>query len=301
MWIRTQSDDAFLKLWILDAPYVAHIQSKVYQSPKVLYLRVMVVEAGSSNHVSSLLNHFQEILEHDRKSSLKIAYSLFQIDPITLLTANANNISYPDVEHHILPRSSSSKSPSPALASTTFANSSLLTTRPAPPTPSFIADVAYAGLVSSNQLREANSIFDPSVLDVGQNLVIPLPCTCFNSSDNSLPAIYLSYVVRLVDTLVAIAARYFTMNVNAMGSTAINDEDILTVQIPDCIWGTLKDIRKHAIVNCELSFPLQYLQRRECGTTPERVPQMQLAAPPFSLLLILSRQQQWQHTLTPLP
>ncbi|XP_028193121.1 lysM domain-containing GPI-anchored protein 1-like [Glycine soja] len=160
------------------------------------------------------------------------AYSLFQIDPITLLTANANNISYPDVEHHILPRSSSSKSPSPALASTTFANSSLLTTRPAPPTPSFIADVAYAGLVSSNQLREANSIFDPSVLDVGQNLVIPLPCTCFNSSDNSLPAIYLSYVVRLVDTLVAIAARYFTMNVNAMGSTAINDEDILTVQIP---------------------------------------------------------------------
>ena len=35
-------------------------------------------------------------------------------------------------------------------------------------------------------------------------------------------------------------------------------------------------------------------------TTPERVPQMQLAAPPFSLLLILSRQQQWRHTLTPL-
>ncbi|KAG4985758.1 hypothetical protein JHK86_033449 [Glycine max] len=165
MWIRTQSDDAFLKLWILDAPYVAHIQSKVYQSPKVLYLRVMV-------------------------------------------------------------------SPSPALASTASANSSLLTTRPAPPTPSFITDVAYAGLVSSDQLREANSIFDPSVLDVGQNLVIPLPCTCFNSSDNSLPAIYLSYVVRLVDTLAAIAARYFTMNVNAMGSTAINDEDILTVQIP---------------------------------------------------------------------
>ncbi|KAG5139938.1 hypothetical protein JHK84_033706 [Glycine max] len=205
-------------------------------------LEILVWESPMENFLDDVFFDLFDVLIRDPSNSLITrdsknfnflkAYSLFQIDPITLLTANANNISYPDVEHHILPRSSSSKSPSPALASTTFANSSLLTTRPAPPTPSFIADVAYAGLVSSNQLREANSIFDPSVLDVGQNLVIPLPCTCFNSSDNSLPAIYLSYVVRLVDTLVAIAARYFTMNVNAMGSTAINDDDILTVPIP---------------------------------------------------------------------
>ncbi|KAH1220904.1 LysM domain-containing GPI-anchored protein 1 [Glycine max] len=233
MWIRTQSDDAFSKLWILDAPYVAHIQSKVYQSPKVLYLRVMVVEAGSSNHVSSLLNHFQEILEHDRKSSLKIEPTHSSKSTPSRFSPRTPTTSLtPTWSTTFSPRSSSSKSPSPALASTAFANSSLLTTRPAPPTPSFITDVAYAGLVSSDQLREANSIFDPSVLDVGQNLVIPLPCTCFNSSDNSLPAIYLSYVVRLVDTLAAIAARYFTMNVNAMGSTAINDDDILTVPIP---------------------------------------------------------------------
>ncbi|KAG4967652.1 hypothetical protein JHK87_033303 [Glycine soja] len=194
MWIRTQSDDAFSKLWILDAPYVAHIQSKVYQSPKPTH------------------------------SSKSTPSRFSPRTPTTSLT--------PTWSTTFSPRSSSSKSPSPALASTAFANSSLLTTRPAPPTPSFITDVAYAGLVSSDQLREANSIFDPSVLDVGQNLVIPLPCTCFNSSDNSLPAIYLSYVVRLVDTLAAIAARYFTMNVNAMGSTAINDDDILTVPIP---------------------------------------------------------------------
>ncbi|KAL5131989.1 LysM domain-containing GPI-anchored protein 1 [Glycine soja] len=132
------------------------------------------------------------------------------------------------------PRRSSSKSPSPASASTTFANLSLLITRPAPPTPSSIADAVYVGLVSSNQLCEANSIFNP---DVSQNLVVPLPCTCFNGSNNSFPAIYLSYVVRPVDTLAVVAARYFTtltylMNVNAMGSTAINDDDILVVPIP---------------------------------------------------------------------
>ncbi|KAG5148104.1 hypothetical protein AAZX31_06G107600 [Glycine max] len=166
--------------------------------------------------------------------------SLFQIDPIALLTANAIDISYPDVEHHILPSKLFLKVPI-SCSCVDGIRKSVAThykTRPSD-TLSSIADAVYAGLVSSDQLREANSISDPSVLDVGQNLVVPLPCTCFNGSDNSLPAIYLSYVVRPVDTLAAVAARYFTtltdlMNVNAMGSTAINDGDILAVPIPAC-------------------------------------------------------------------
>lgn len=91
--------------------------------------------------------------------------------------------------------------------------------------------------MSADQLREANSISDPSVLDVGQTLVVPLPCTCFNGTDNSLPATYLSYVVQADDTLTGIAARYSTtitdlMNVNAMGSPAIKAGDILAVPLP---------------------------------------------------------------------
>ncbi|WVZ18733.1 hypothetical protein V8G54_006055 [Vigna mungo] len=164
--------------------------------------------------------------------------SLFQIDPIALLTANAIDISYPDVEHHILPSKLFLKIPI-SCSCVDGIRKSVATnykTRPSD-TLSSIADSVYGGLVSSDQLSEANSIPDPSVLDVGQNLVVPLPCTCFNGSDNSLPAIYLSYVVRPVDSLAAIAARYFTtltdlMNVNAMGSTAINDGDILAVPIP---------------------------------------------------------------------
>lgn len=93
--------------------------------------------------------------------------------------------------------------------------------------------------MSADQIREANSIQDPSVLDVGQNLVVPLPCTCFNGTDNSLPAIYLSYVVKDVDTVAGIAARYFTtitdlMNVNAMGSPVISPGDILAVPLSAC-------------------------------------------------------------------
>ena len=164
--------------------------------------------------------------------------SLFQIDPIALLTANAIDISYPDVEHHILPSKLFLKVPISCTCADGIRKSvsTHYRTRPSD-TLSSIADSVYGGLVSADQLAEANSISDPSVLDVGQSLMVPLPCTCFNGTDNSLPAIYMSYVVQPVDTLAAIAARYFTtltdlMNVNAMGSTAITDGDILSIPIP---------------------------------------------------------------------
>lgn len=91
--------------------------------------------------------------------------------------------------------------------------------------------------MSADQIKDANSISDPAVIDVGQNLVIPLPCTCFNSTDNFLPAVYLSYVVQADDTVPAIAARYFTtvtdiMNVNAMGSPSVRAGDILAIPLP---------------------------------------------------------------------
>ncbi|KAF7829841.1 lysM domain-containing GPI-anchored protein 1-like [Senna tora] len=166
--------------------------------------------------------------------------SLFQIDPIALLTANAVDISYPDVEHHILPSHLFLKIPinCSCVDGIRKSVSTHYRTRPSDSLSS-IADSVYGGLVSADQLREANSIDDPSVLDVGQDLVVPLPCTCFNGTDNSLPAIYLSYVVQPIDSLAAIAARYSTtltdlMDVNAMGTTAINDGDILAIPIPAC-------------------------------------------------------------------
>ncbi|CAI8584200.1 unnamed protein product [Vicia faba] len=166
--------------------------------------------------------------------------SLFQIDPISLLTANAIDISYPDVEHHILPSKLFLKIPISCSCVDGIRKSVSTNYKIRPSdTLSTIADSVYGGLVSSDQLKEANSITDPSVLDVGQNLVVPLPCTCFNGSDNALPAIYLSYVVQPLDSLSYIAARYFTtltdlMNVNAMGTTSISDGDILAIPIPAC-------------------------------------------------------------------
>ncbi|MCL7027361.1 hypothetical protein MKW94_014248 [Papaver nudicaule] len=166
--------------------------------------------------------------------------SLFQVDPISLLTANAIDISYPDVENHILPAKLFLKIPitCSCVDGIRKSVSTRYKTRPAD-TLSLIADSVYSGLVSADQIREANSVSDPSVLDVGQILTVPLPCTCFNSSDNNLPAVYLSYVVRPMDTLAGIAAGYSTtltdlMNVNAMGVPSIGAGDIIAVPIPAC-------------------------------------------------------------------
>lgn len=100
-----------------------------------------------------------------------------------------------------------------------------------------ISETVYGGLTSADQIKDANAISDQSGLDVGQTLVIPLHCTCFNSTDNSLPAIYLSYVVKDGDTLQSITAEYATtitdiMNVNSLGSPSVLPGDIISIPLP---------------------------------------------------------------------
>ncbi|KAG6650250.1 lysM domain-containing GPI-anchored protein 1-like [Carya illinoinensis] len=203
---------------------------------------VGLVSSKSTIEPCSNFDSCNALLGYTLYTDLKVSEvaSLFQVDPIAILTANAIDISYPDVENHILPSQLFLKIPI-ACSCVDGIRKSVSTkykTRPSD-TLSSIADSIYSGLVSADQIGEANSVTDPSVLDVGQTLVVPLPCTCFNGTDNALPAIYLSYVVRPVDTLAGIAARYSTtltdlMNVNAMGSTAIKAGDILAVPLPAC-------------------------------------------------------------------
>ncbi|OVA06152.1 Peptidoglycan-binding lysin domain [Macleaya cordata] len=203
---------------------------------------VLLVNSKSTIEPCSNSDSCNAMVGYTLYTDLKVSQvaSLFQIDPISLLTANAIDISYPDVENHILPSKLFLKIPITCSCVDGIRKSvtTRYKTRPSD-TLALIADNVYSGLVSADQIREANSVSDPSVLDVGQILTVPLPCTCFNSSDNNLPAVYLSYVVRPMDTLAGIAAGYSTtitdlMNVNAMGSQAIKAGDILAVPIPAC-------------------------------------------------------------------
>ncbi|PIN07523.1 hypothetical protein CDL12_19906 [Handroanthus impetiginosus] len=169
--------------------------------------------------------------------------SLFSVDPISLLLTNAIDISYSDVENHILPSQLFLKIPIPCSCVDGIRKSSSVSykTRPSD-TLSSISSAVYGALVSADQIKEANpkaELSDPSVIAVGTQLNIPLPCTCFNNTDNNLPAVYMSYVVRDVDTLAGIAARYVTtvsdlMTVNALGSAEIKDGDILAIPLSAC-------------------------------------------------------------------
>lgn len=201
---------------------------------------VAVVTSKSTIEPCSNNDSCNALLGYTLYTDLKVSEvaSLFQIDPIAFLTANSIDISYPDIENYILPSQLFVKVPIVCSCADGIRKSvsTHYKTRPSD-TLSSIADSIYSGLVSADQLQEANSIQDPSVLDVGQSLVVPLPCTCFNGTDNSLPAIYLSYVVKEIDTLVGIASRYSTtitdlMNVNAMGNPAIKAGDIIAVPLP---------------------------------------------------------------------
>lgn len=205
--------------------------------PIVVFSKSTIEPCSNSDSCSALVGY-------TLYTELKVAEvaSLFNVDPIALLTANSIDISYPDVENHILPATLFIKVPISCSCVDGIRKSTSTTykTRPSD-TLSWIADNVYGGLVSGDQIREANakSISDPSMINVGTMLVIPLPCTCFNGTDNNLPAVYMSYVVESVDTLAGIAKRYSTtltdlMNVNALGSPAVKEGDILAIPLSAC-------------------------------------------------------------------
>ncbi|XP_054807655.1 protein QUIRKY-like [Prosopis cineraria] len=54
IWIGNRSDDAFPEARSSDVPYLAHTRPKVYQSPKLWYLRVNVIEARDLNITPNL-------------------------------------------------------------------------------------------------------------------------------------------------------------------------------------------------------------------------------------------------------
>lgn len=95
----------------------------------------------------------------------------------------------------------------------------------------------YGRLVSPQQIRTINGINSNDGVMTGQSLVIPLPCACFNSSNNGVTAVYMSYVVQKGESLSSIGARYGTTvmdleKVNGLGQAVVDPGDILAVPIP---------------------------------------------------------------------
>jgi LysM repeat protein len=167
--------------------------------------------------------------------------ALFGADPAAVLAANSLDFASPGAANRIVPAGLPLRVPTSCACADGVRKSVSVryTARPAD-TLASIADVVFAGLASTDQIRTANGLAaeDPDApLDPGQRLVVPLPCVCFNSTDNNLPAIYLTYVVRVGDTVQSIAVSHATTvtdisNVNALGSPIVAPGDILAIPIP---------------------------------------------------------------------
>ncbi|OEL33502.1 LysM domain-containing GPI-anchored protein 1 [Dichanthelium oligosanthes] len=166
--------------------------------------------------------------------------ALFSADPAAVLAANSLDFASPGSANRILPAGTPLHVPTRCSCADGVRKSVAVryATRPAD-TLGSVADVVFAGLPSADQIRTANGLAeeDPDApLNPGQRLVIPLPCVCFNSTDNNLPAVYLSYVVRVGDSVQSIADTHATTvtdisNVNAMGSPVVAPGDILAIPL----------------------------------------------------------------------
>ncbi|CAA7400889.1 unnamed protein product [Spirodela intermedia] len=185
----------------------------------------------------------QALVGYTLYADLKVSEvaALFQVDSIALLAANAVDVSLSDVENRILPAGIFLRVPVVCACDDGIRKVISVRYRSRPgDTLASIAGAVYSGLVTADQIQEANGISDSGAVDAGESLLVPLPCSCFNSSDNSLPAVYMSYVVREGDTVAGIAAAYSTtisdiMNVNAMASPSVKPSDILAIPLPACI------------------------------------------------------------------
>lgn len=189
-------------------------------SPTILIILLLATflppfaTAKSTIEPCSNYNTCSALVGYSLYTDLKVSElaAIFSVDPISLLLVNAIDISYPDVENHILPEGLFIKIPisCSCVDGIRKSSSTVYKTRPSD-TLASISTVIYGGLVSADQIKEANpkaALSDPSVLNIGTKLNIPLPCTCFDNKDNDLPTIYMSYVVAPTDTLMELAARY---------------------------------------------------------------------------------------------
>uniref|UniRef100_A0A0D3FAY8 LysM domain-containing protein n=1 Tax=Oryza barthii TaxID=65489 RepID=A0A0D3FAY8_9ORYZ len=217
--------------------------------PGSVEAKTTIEPCTGSDSCSALLGY---TLYADMKVSEVAA--LFGTDPAALLAANALDFGAPGAAHRILPMGLFVRVPTRAT----------------------VADGVFAGLASADQIRNANALAsaDPDApLDPGQKLVVPLPCVCFNSSDNNLPAVYLSYVVQVGDTVPAIAASYETtvtdvMNVNAMGSPIAAPGDILAIPLPACTSAFPKSASDHGLIVANGTYALTAGNCVQCSCGP---------------------------------
>ncbi|KAJ0076759.1 hypothetical protein Patl1_35927 [Pistacia atlantica] len=88
-----------------------------------------------------------------------------------------------------------------------------------------IAVEVFRGLVTQDRLQAANNISNPNVIIDGQNLTIPLPCSC--DSVNNQKVVHYAHVVEKGSTLESIAQQFGTDKDTLVQLNGIDDSKLL--------------------------------------------------------------------------
>lgn len=200
--------------------------------PFLVQAKFIIEPCDSSNSCQALLAYR---LPFDSKL-FEIA-SRFQTDVTQIVASNGLDPTDPLPGNQIVPENTVVRVPvsCPCVDGIRRSTSTVYTVK-AIDTVNYIA-VGFGGLVSADQIREANGLSDWDRIYLGQRLVIPLPCFCFNGSDNGITVVYMSYAVKEGENLKSIGRRYGTtvtdlVAVNGLGSSSVNTGDILAIPIP---------------------------------------------------------------------
>ncbi|GLJ09419.1 hypothetical protein SUGI_0109220 [Cryptomeria japonica] len=208
----------------------------------LLILCPVLIQGKSTIEPCSISGPCSALVGYVLPTDLKVSElaTRFQVDPFSLLGANGFDPYASGAQTQILPAKSMVKVPIKCSCVDGIRKSvSTMYQANQVDTLQSIAESVFGGLVTWDQLKDANKIADTGIIDVGQSLVIPLPCTCFNGTDDGLPAVYMSYVVRNGDSLISIGKAFGTtvtdlMGVNSLQSSLITAGDILAVPLSAC-------------------------------------------------------------------
>ncbi|XP_002533411.2 lysM domain-containing GPI-anchored protein 1 isoform X2 [Ricinus communis] len=203
--------------------------------PCTIHAKSIIEPCISSDSCPSLLSY---LLPFDSQLPA-IAYR-FGVNISDILATNSiDPEALPSINNQILHANSLVKIPisCPCVEGIRRLMSTSYTVKPADTVDSI--SLGFGGLVSGEQITSTNGINANNPLMIGQKLVIPLPCSCFDNNDNGVAAVYMSYVVQNGESLEKIAMEFDTTvmdleNVNGFGQPQVDPGDILAVPISAC-------------------------------------------------------------------
>ncbi|KAL6182891.1 hypothetical protein ACLB2K_044303 [Fragaria x ananassa] len=214
---------------------------------KLTHAKSTIEPCTSSDSCPSLLSY---VLPWDSKLS-EIAYR-FQVNVFDVMAANSINITASSVGNQIFGARSQLKVPISCSCVDGIRRVMLSYIVRAADSLDLISE-GYGRLVSGEQLGTLNGISPNNPLTSGQSILVQLPCTCFNNSNNGVASVFMSYVVQSGESLSNIGVEFGAIvkelvGINGLDQPTVDPGDIMAIPISACSSANLNWYNESLIV-----------------------------------------------------